>query len=342
MRRQVDYEQQDVYNLTVMVSDRGTPVLSSYANVIVNILDVNENNVPPKFTGGDLLEATVYENQPPMTIVMRLKASDEDSWYIKYAIIDGTGVDKFRVDPETAVITTTQVLRREEGDHYWLHVQAKDGEMHPLHTNVPVLIKVLAASDDPPYFNPPVYYPSVKENAKQGETVVTIQAHNPSSDDSNLMYSITQGNEAGKFAIDVKSGLIITTVSLDRTTVSLDRTTVSLDREEQDFYELTVTVSDRNIPPQTASITFPVTVTDANDNDPMFLKTSYSAVVKERRASLIPVEIFRVVAMDNDIGINAELTYGIQLLSEIMLENSQSTLKLVSSLRGRPGQKEII
>lgn len=302
LRRRVDYEQQNVYNLTVMVIDKGRPALSSYANVIVNILDVNENNVAPKFTGGDLLEATVNENQPAMTPVMRLKASDEDSWYIKYAIIDGTGVDKFRVDPETAVITTTQVLCREEGDHYWLHVQAKDGEMHPLHTNVPVLIKVLADSDDPPYFNPPVYYPSVKENAKQGETVVTIQAHNPSSDDSNLMYSITQGNEAGKFVIDAKSGLIITNASLDR--------------EEKGFYELTVTVSDGNIPPQTASITFPVTVTDANDNDPEFLETSYSAVFKEQSASVIPVEIFRVVAMDNDIGTNAELTYGIQLLTK--------------------------
>ncbi|XP_020624198.1 LOW QUALITY PROTEIN: protocadherin Fat 3-like [Orbicella faveolata] len=302
LRRRVDYEQQDVYNLTVKISDKGTPVLTSYANVIITILDVNENNVAPKFSGGDLLEATVYENQPAMTTVMRLKASDGDSWYIKYAIIDGTGVDKFRVDPETAVITTTQVLRREEGDHYWLHVQAKDGEMYPLHTNVPMLIKVLAANDDPPYFNPPVYYPSVKENAKEGETVVTIQAHNPSSDDSSLMYSITQGNEAGKFAIDVKTGLIITTAALDR--------------EEQDFYELTVTVSDGSTPPQTASITFPVTVTDANDNDPIFLKTSYFAVVKEQSASLTPVEIFRVVAMDNDIGTNAELIYGIQLLTE--------------------------
>ena len=302
LRRQVDYEQEDVYNLTVMVRDKGTPALTSYANVIINILDVNENNVAPKFSGGDLLEATVYENQPVATFVMRLKASDDDSWYIKYAIIDGTGVDKFRIDPETAVITTTQVLHREEGDHYWLHVQAKDGEIHPLHTNVPVLITVLAANDDPPYFNPPVYYPSVKENVRQGETVVTIQAHKPSSDGSSLVYSITQGNEAGKFAIDGKTGLIITTASLDR--------------EEQDFYELTVTVSDVNTPSQTASITFPVTVTDINDNDPFFLKTDYSAVVKEQSASLTPVEIFRVVAIDNDIGTNAELTYRIQLLSE--------------------------
>ena len=302
LRRQVDYEQQDVYNLTVMVSDKGTPALTSYANVIITILDVNENNVAPNFIGGDLLEATVYENQPAITFVMRVTASDPDSWHVKYAIIDGTGVDKFKVHPDTGIITTTKVLCREESEHYWLQVQAKDAEMYPLHTNVPVLIKVLAANDDPPYFNPPVYYPSVQENAKQGETVVTIQAHSPSSDDSSLMYSITQGNEAGKFAIDAKTGLIITMVSLDR--------------EEQDYYELTVTVSDGSTTPQTASITFPVTVTDANDNDPIFLKTSYFVTVKEHNASLIPVEILSVAAMDNDIGTNAELIYGIQLLTK--------------------------
>ena len=300
LRRQVDYEQEDVYNLTVKVSDKGTPALTSYANVIVNILDVNENNIAPVFSS-DLLKGNVYENQPAGTFVMRLRASDADSWYIKYAIIDGTGVDKFRIDPETAVITSTQVLRREEGDHYWLHVQAKDGEMYPLHTNVPVLITVLAANDDPAYFNPPVYYPSVTENAKGGESVVTVKAHSPSSDGSSLLYSITRGNEAGKFAIDGKSGLIVTTEPLDR--------------EAQDLYELTVMVSDGETPPRTASITFPITVADANDNSPYFLKTSYYAIVKEQSVSSTPVEFFRVAAMDNDIGTNSDLTYRIQLLT---------------------------
>lgn len=39
-----------------------------------------------------------------MIFVMRLKVLDEDLWYIKYVIIDGIGVDKFRVDFEIVVI----------------------------------------------------------------------------------------------------------------------------------------------------------------------------------------------------------------------------------------------
>lgn len=300
LRRRVDYELQKVYNVTVKVSDKGIPSLSSYANIVVNILDVNENNIAPVFSGGPVLQARVLENQPVSTFVLRLKASDYDSWFINYAIIDGTGVDKFKVDPETAVITTTQVLHLDEADHYWLNVQAKDGEIYPLHTNIPVLISVLPAKDDPPYFKPPVYYPTVQENAEAGESVVSVKAHNPSSDGSSLIYSITRGNEAGKFAIDGKTGLIVTTVPLDR--------------EEKDRYDLTVRVSNGRAPPKFATITFPVTVTDDNDNDPEFLQSTYYVAVKEKEASPIPVELFRVAAKDKDIGGNADLTYGILLL----------------------------
>ena len=297
LRRRIDFEQQDVFNLKVQISDKGSPVLTSYADVNVKIIDVNENNIAPVFSGVDLLRATVAENRPIGTFVLRAKAFDPDSWYISYAIIDGTGVDKFKIDPESGIITTTQVLHREEGDHYWLHVQAKDREMHPLHTNIPMLITVEAANDDPPYFNPPIYYPSVIENVKQGESVVTVKAHNPSSDGSSLVYSITKGNEAGRFAIDGKSGLITTTRPLDR--------------EEQDKYELTVKVSNGGTPPKSARITFPVTVADANDNGPYFLKHSYEVFVKEHDVPSTAVEYLRVVAVDKDIGTNADLTYGI-------------------------------
>lgn len=301
LRRRVDYELQNMYNLTVKVSDKGSQSLSSYANVVVNILDVNENNIAPVFSGGPVLQARVAENQPEATFVLRLKATDDDSWFISYAIIDGTGVDKFKIDPETAVITTTKVLHHEEADHYWLNVQAKDGESYPLHTNIPVLITVLPAKDDPPYFKPPVYYPTVQENAQPGENVVTVQAHDPGSDGSRLGYAIIKGNEEDKFVIDRSTGLIMTKVPLDR--------------EVKDRYELTVRVSNGKVPPQFATISFPVVVTDDNDNDPVFLKTNYYFELKEREASATPVELFRVTAKDGDIGSNADLTYGI-LLSE--------------------------
>ena len=303
LRRHVDYEQENVYNLKVKISDKGTPPLSSFANVNINILDVNENNIAPIFPGVSLLRATVSENSPVGTSVLKAEAFDSDSWYMSYYIIDGTGVDKFEIGRENGIIRTTKILDCEESDHYWLHIQVKDREMSPLHTNIPMLITVLPVNDDPPYFNPAIYFPSVIENAAPGESVVTVKAHNPSSDGSNLLYSIKSGNEAGRFAIDRKSGLITTTTSLDR--------------EEQDKYELEVKVSNGDNPPKSAYITFPVTVADANDNSPYFLKSPYDVYFKKQDDPSTSVEVLRVAAVDKDISSNADLTYGFLYPSEI-------------------------
>ena len=317
LRRKVDYEQQNFYNVTVSVSDQGVPSLVSFATVTVNIVDVNENSLAPRFEEGDLLETAVYENLPAGTTVVRLKATDDDSWYLKYAIIDGTGVDKFSIDPDTGAITTLQVLNREREDHYWLTVQAKDGETYPLHTNIPVVISILDKDDEPPYFNPPVYYPSVRENMKSGESVVTLLAHDPNSDGSNLVYSITKGNKGNKFALDARSGLITTTTSLDR--------------EEKDTYTLTVSVSNGRDPPKIASITFTVTVTDDNDNEPYFLETSYYSSILEQEGSSNPTDVFRVIAVDQDVGTNADLTYHITSGNELGILSIDPKTGVISS-----------
>ena len=302
LRREVDYEVQKLYNLTIKVSDKGNHSLTSYGRVVVNVLDVNENVIAPVFKGDPpVLQASVFENQPPTTSVLKLKASDYDSWFIGYAIVDGTGIDKFKIDSETSILRTTKVLQHKEADHYWLNIQAKDGELFPLYTNIPMLISVLPTRDDPPYFNPPLYYPTVQENAGPGEVVVSVKAHDPVTDGSNLKYSIIAGNEGGQFSIDEKTGLVVTTTPLDR--------------EGQDDYELTVRVSNGKTPPQFANVTFVVTVTDDNDNDPYFLQSFYDVIVKEQKASSSPTEFLRVSALDKDIGSNSDLSYGI-LLSE--------------------------
>ena len=316
LRRRVDYESKSVYNLTIKVSDKGVPQLKSYANVIVNILDVNENSIVPAFVGvtSPLMYKVVkvLENQPSGTFVTKLKAKDQDSWFIRFAIIDGTGIDKFEMQPQTGIIRTTQVIHRADTDHYWLTVQAKDCEIYPLHTNIHLLIQVMPTKVVAPYFKPAVYYPTVQENVRAGESVVSVTAHNPNSDGSRLVYSIVRGDDTSKFAIDKDTGLIITTVPLDR--------------EEKDYYELTVQVSTNTTPPQFANLTFQVTVTDANDNGPEFIRYGDDdgfIYVKEREASSSPVELFRVFAKDEDIGTNGDLTY-----SFTSLEGSNKNLTI--------------
>lgn len=248
LRRKLNHERVSSYNVTVHVSDKGKPKLSTNVHITINTLNVNENRFAPTFVGGKLLTAAVSENLDVGTIVLYVKATDKekDSWYLKYAIIDGTGVDKFIIDPDTGAIRTTQKLDHEEADHYWLTVQAKDGNIHPLHTNIPVLINVLDVNDEAPYFNPLLYYPEVLENQPMGTTVVDVTAIDPDLDGSKLTYKITKGNSDNLFTIDPRSGVITTLKPLDR--------------ERQAEHTLSVMAMDGGRPPKSATVSFTVKV----------------------------------------------------------------------------------
>ncbi len=52
-----------------------------------------------------------------------------------------------------------------------------------------------------------------------------------------------------------------------------------------------------------------ITVDDLNDNVPFFEPESYPVFVSENTA--VGTTVIRVMAFDNDIGTNAELTYSI-------------------------------
>ncbi|EDO41767.1 predicted protein, partial [Nematostella vectensis] len=297
LRQRLDFEQKSTYNLTVRVTDKGSPALFTDVEVVVNVLDVNENSLAPVFSGGRILETSINENSPVGTVVISPKATDQDSWYLKYAIIDGTGVDKFIIDPDTGAIRTAGELDHEVADHYWLTVQAKDGESYPLYTNIPVLINIVDLNDEAPYFAPSTYYPVLAENLPSGSSVVQVTAKDPDSGGSLLRYTITKGNEQNNFVIDPQSGLITTLRPLDR--------------EFKSEYKLTVSASDGGTPPVSTDVTFTVKITDENDNQPEFKEKQYVVGVFARQATSKSFGLYQVVATDEDIGSNADLRYSI-------------------------------
>ena len=84
----------------------------------------------------------------------------------------------------------------------------------------------------------------------------------------------------------------------------------TLDRESRDRYELTVQASDNGTPPAHARTRVVVSVLDANDNDPRFLRSSaYEFSIEEnlRRGSLVGV----VSATDADLNENAAIRYSL-------------------------------
>ncbi|KAM3850266.1 protocadherin Fat 3-like [Diretmus argenteus] len=104
LTKELDYETQQFYNLTVRAKDKGRPVsLLSVTFVEVEVVDVNENLYTPYFSHF-ALTGSVKENTRIGTTVLQVTARDEDDGRdgeIQYSIRDGSGLGRFAIDEET-------------------------------------------------------------------------------------------------------------------------------------------------------------------------------------------------------------------------------------------------
>nr|XP_047934269.1 protocadherin Fat 1 isoform X2 [Anser cygnoides] len=306
--QRLDYEKKQLYNLTVRAKDKGKPIsLSSTCYVEVEVVDVNENLHPPRFSiFAD--KGFIKEDAPVGSSVMTVSAYDEDTGRdgeIRYSIRDGSGIGVFRIDEEKGIIETADRLDRESTSYYWLTVYATDQGVVPLSSFIEIYIEVGDVNDNAPQTTEPVYYPEVMENSPKDVSVVQIEAFDPDSSSSEkLTYKITSGNPQGFFSINPKTGLITTTSR-------------KLDREQQGEHILEVTVTDNGIPAKSTVARVIVKVLDENDNKPQFLQKFYKIRLpergkpeRERTARREP--IYRVIAADKDEGPNAEISYSIE------------------------------
>ena len=104
----LDYETQQIYNITARARDRGEPSLTSVCQVIIEIIDVDENLFSPEFDDF-VYEAHVEENLPVNTTVLQLTALDEDvdnilasskDYDVVFSIRNGTGLGIFSIDKQ--------------------------------------------------------------------------------------------------------------------------------------------------------------------------------------------------------------------------------------------------
>ncbi len=113
LERELDFEKQQSYNLTVRAVDHGKPrSLSSSCFIEVEVLDVNENLNRPLFTQF-VHNAAVTEDAAAGTSVLTITAVDNDlgrDGVVRYHIHDGSGLGVFTIDEETGMIVNTTRL----------------------------------------------------------------------------------------------------------------------------------------------------------------------------------------------------------------------------------------
>ena len=102
IRRPLDYETTQVHNLTGVATDAGQPSLSTTCSLVIEVMDVDENLHAPEFPDF-LAKASVAENLPIGSYVMRVQAQDEDdpttgAGQVTYSLQGGSGLGRFTMD----------------------------------------------------------------------------------------------------------------------------------------------------------------------------------------------------------------------------------------------------
>ncbi|XP_055130578.1 cadherin-23 isoform X1 [Symphalangus syndactylus] len=298
----LDYELIQRFTLTIIARDGGGE--ETTGRVRINVLDVNDN--VPTFQK-DAYVGALRENEPSVTQLVRLRATDEDSPpnnLITYSIVSASAFGSYfdiSLYEGYGVISVSRPLDYEQISNglIYLTVMAKDAGNPPLNSTVPVTIEVFDENDNPPTFSKPAYFVSVVENIMAGATVLFLNA-------TDLDRSREYGQESIIYSLEGSAQFRINARSGEITTTSL------LDRETKSEYILIVRAVDGGVGhnQKTGIATVNITLLDINDNHPTWKDAPYYINLVEMTPP--DSDVTAVVAVDPDLGENGTLVYSIQ------------------------------
>ncbi|XP_054622012.1 cadherin-7 [Dunckerocampus dactyliophorus] len=245
----------------------------------------------------------VPEEDPTPRVIGQLKSDyDRGESAIQY-ILSGEGAgDAFEIDEYSGEIRTLKKLDREEKAFYVLQAQAINRRSkEPEEPQSEFIIKVQDINDNAPQFQNEPYVSSIPEMCPTGTTVVQVSATDADDpmfgNNAKLIYSILQGEPY--FSVEPKTGIIMTSWP-------------NMDREAKEQYLVVVQVKDMLglSGGFSSSTTVTVSLSDVNDNGPMFQHHLYTFAIPED--AVVGTTVGRVMAEDADIGANARMNYSLE------------------------------
>ena len=282
------------FDLELLPFDYGIPRLE---NLPVKVrVDVSQS--PPRFIDfhDDGYRFEVPEDAKVGTIIGKIEAVSASGSRLRYTILKGDPGQKFKITGNGEVRLNSLLDYETQAMKYELLVQAIELITMGLASKVKVKVTVLNANDHYPVFESGSYTKTISEDWPIGNSILTVRAtdgdcgQDGSCPQEHLEYSV-QNNEY--FAVDPDTGVISPARSLDF--------------ESQKIHVFQVQVSDTlgNVSHVTLAYVN-ITVTDSNDNAPLFDNSEYRFAVYEDSPVGTGIGVLAVEDADQD-----DITYTI-------------------------------
>ena len=294
----LDREAISSFSFELIAEDKGISSLSVRTSVRVLVQDLNDN--APLFLQAPS-RLPLLEGAPNGTVLTQYVADDDDvgsNAEVMYTL-DSLAPVPFGLDPGTGVLRVTAVPDHEQRSEFTFTIIASNPD--GLSSNVTTVIPILDANDNTPIFSQLHYTVSVAENVSEGSSLETVVATDLDSEDNGrVAYEIVSGNFENSLSIDAVTGVISVAAGS------------RLDREVLPSLTLSVQARDFGQPEsRVATATVVITLTDVNDNPPVFSLSQFMTSVRED--TRFPREVLTVSASDRDQAgtANSNVTYRI-------------------------------
>ena len=272
-------EQLAVHELIVEASDGNS---FDRAMVIVTVLD--ENDLTPTFSRNSY-DVTVAEDTAIGSTILTVTAFDLDdgsNGMISYQL---TSTSHFSVNTTTGVVTLISSLDYEESTHHSFNVTATDTV---LSSTAVVTVLVSDIPDDPPRLCNLTETVTVQENLLAFTPVASVSI---CDGERPVKFNITSGNELGHFVIDPSTGVVFSTIVLDR--------------EWVERYTLMITAVRTSGGPS-RDVPLTIIVEDENDNLPQLNPSAVIVDVPEDSQMLSTLYTLNIT--DRDSGSNGVIS----------------------------------
>ncbi|KAM4036078.1 protocadherin gamma-B1-like isoform 33-T33 [Anomaloglossus baeobatrachus] len=295
LERTLDREKQSFYELILTASDGGKPPRTGTAIIKITVQDVNDNF--PTFTQG-INHFKIPENAPLGFLVVKLNATDEDegtNGLVSYSFshIPDNANEIFSIDSLKGDIKIIGTLDYEASDSYEMTVEAKDGG--GLVTHCKVSIQVIDVNDNAPDVTVTTLATTIPEDSPPGTVIAIINVRDLDSGMNGEILCIS----------DLKDFQLLPSSSNYYKLV----TASSMDREKNSVYNVTLQCMDKGSPPLATNKTIPLTISDVNDNAPVFEKMNYVVYIMENNQPGTSIQ--NIVASDFDQNDNGKIIYSI-------------------------------
>ncbi|XP_059102801.1 protocadherin beta-6-like [Peromyscus eremicus] len=256
----LDRESRAEYNITITVTDMGTPRLTTQHTITVQVSDVNDN--APFFTQTSYT-VFVQENNSPALHIGTISATDSDSGsnaHITYSLLPTHDPQLalsslISINADNGQLFALRALDYEALQTFEFQVGATDQGSPALSSQALVRVLVLDANDNAPFVLYPLQNASapctelLPRAAEPGYLVTKVVAvDRDSGQNAWLSFQLLKATEPGLFSVWAHNGEV--------------RTSRLLTERDAPKHRLLLLVKDNGDPPRSASVTLHVLLVD--------------------------------------------------------------------------------